>query len=127
MNEEEYVAAIAEDEDRYLAAVDLVGRSGANTYQLRWQDDVEPTIWLSVCTHNVNGEKVYDVGAGLNPLQATCRLVDQLVDGAICTHCHKPTGVVHHHEDEPAFAFICWYVYDPELKTFRRSCEGDAP
>jgi hypothetical protein len=47
-----------------------------------------------------------------------------LVDGAMCAHCGKPTGL----EptllvDMPFPEHICWYQYDPELKTFRRGCE----
>jgi uncharacterized protein YecA (UPF0149 family) len=26
----------------------------------------------------------------------------------------------------PADKLICWYVYDPETKKYRRGCEGDA-
>lgn len=58
--------------------------------------------------------------------KAVLRLLEQVVDGGRCTHCRRPTGVS---EDWtatlPLEETFCWYVFDPELETFRRSCEGD--
>jgi hypothetical protein len=68
----------------------------------------------------------YETAAAMDPLTACYRLAEQLFDGGTCTHCQRPTGITDDWEAKlPLSDRICWYVYDPENKTFRRSCEGD--
>jgi hypothetical protein len=67
----------------------------------------------------------------MHPTQALFALCDTLMDGGTCQHCGKPTGFVADTErqldEELGSPFVCWYRWDPELRTFRRKCEGAAP
>jgi len=66
----------------------------------------------------------WDAGAGPTPVLSVERLLDQLLDGVgQCKHCHRPTGVAHDLAEMPLADHVCWYQYDPELNTYRRSCE----
>lgn len=108
-----------------LAGVDLVARTGAKTFALRWSDDEQPVVWMALAEFERDGRHWHEVAAGLTPRTAVYRLCEALMDGAQCTHCHRPTGVADDFEGEmPVDSHICWYRYDPELRTFRRGCEG---
>jgi len=108
---------------RFQATLSLIGRTGADEFQIRYSDDDEPVVWMAVATYK---EKGSEVAAGLNPLTAVLRLAETLVDGGTCTHCKRPSGLdPNSFEKMPADDIICWYQFDPELKTFRRGCEGD--
>jgi hypothetical protein len=110
-------------DERIKAAVDLIGRTGAQGIQLRYSDDETPIIWFAVAIWE---DTKYETDAGSDPLEAVQRLCERLIDGGICTHCNRPTGLeLVHIDDMPLNEFICWYQYDPELKTYRRGCEGD--
>ena len=62
----------------------------------------------------------------MTPLRAVLRLLDLVIDGGSCTHCGRQTFVSDDFtQSMPLDRLVCWYVYDPEVKTFRRSCEGD--
>lgn len=119
---------------RFIAAIDMIGRTGARSTQIRWSDDEEPTVWFVVVEHLIGpdgrpapeGKQHFDVAAGITPLDAAMRLCDQLIDGGHCVHCNRPTGFSHDFERMPADHLICWYQWDPELSTFRRGCEGQA-
>jgi len=112
-----------EHERRLLAAVDLIGRTGAHGFQLRFSDDEEPIVWLAVAQYRDTA----DAAGALDPLRAVLRLAEQLIDGGRCTHCDRPTGLEPDTLDAmPLDAMVCWYQYDPELGTFRRGCEGDS-
>jgi hypothetical protein len=111
-------------DDRIKAAVDLIGRTGAQSIQIRFSDDEQPVVWFSVAIYP--GKNKYETAAGFDPLVSTLRLCEQLIDGGMCTHCKRPAGLEPNHiEDMPLDKLICWYQYDPELKKFRRGCEGD--
>lgn len=125
------------DDPRFTAALDLLRRTGAQSFQIRYQDDEQPVVWMAVVEHLVGpdrrpvpasegGAMVWEVDAGHTPLEAVLRLCARLVDGGYCVHCHRGTAFAETH-DETTFAdeLICWTQYDPELKTFRRACEGD--
>lgn len=136
------MSAVGEDipeeaKDRMMACIDLVGRTGAQDFQLRFSDDEKPVVWIAVAGFKRSGaarsgnpakraERLgYQVGAGITPDIAAFRLLEQLVDGGRCTHCQRPTGVDDDWAGEqPLDELVCWYVYDPELKKFRRGCEG---
>ena len=114
-------------EPKLLAAIDLLKRTGASGMQLRYSDDEEPVIWLTVAAYKRGDEERHEVDAALDPVTATLRLCERLVDGGTCTHCHRPTGLDPDTLDTmPLDELVCWYQYDPELETFRRGCEGDA-
>lgn len=118
------------------AALDLLRRTGALTLSIRYQDDDEPTVWLVVASYNVDdrGRPVrqssrarHEVDAAFDPLRAALRLCERVVDGGTCAHCGQPTGLDPDKLTPPPSlgGLICWWSYDPELRTFRRGCEGD--
>ena len=105
------------DEDKLKASIDFIGRTGADSVQVRYSDDEEPTVWFVVAQFDDRAE----VDAALTPLRAALRLCERLADGGKCAHCGRPCGL----EPDmlwtmPLNELICWYQYDPELKTFRR-------
>lgn len=110
-------------DERIKAGVDLIGRTGAKQFQIRYSDDEKPVIWFAVAIWE---DSKYETAAGADPLQAVMRLCERLIDGGICTHCNRPTALeTMHVEGLPWDQFLCWYQYDPKLKTFRRGCEGE--
>lgn len=108
------------DNDMVLACADLVRRTGASAFQIRYSDDEQPVVWMAVAEYP--GQK-REVAAGFTPVKAMFRLLEALVDGGQCKHCSRPTGVSEDFTTMPAGDLVCWYQYDPELKTFRRGCE----
>lgn len=58
------------------------------------------------------------------------RLCEQLIDGGTCAHCYQLTIFDENPSDGPFDDLLsmmgCVYAWDPELSTFRRSCEGAA-
>lgn len=121
---------------RFAALIHLLRRTGMVTFQIRYQDDEEPTVWLAVgewrCDEEGHptpaGEVAHhEAAAALSPWNALSRLADQMVDGATCTHCLRPSGVTDDwRASMPLANVVCWYVFDPELQVYRRSCEGSA-
>ncbi|MET0786572.1 MAG: hypothetical protein ABWY25_07700 [Paenisporosarcina sp.] len=110
------------DDPRFLATVELIQRTGIQRFQIRYHDDEEPLVWIAVAGYKGN----WEAGAGLNPLTAVWRLAEALIDGGQCQHCSRPAGITNDWTGEmPMSGMICWYIYDPELETYRRSCEGD--
>lgn len=111
----------AEIDPRLTAAVDLIGRTGAQGFQFRYSDDEQPIVWFAVALY---GDDRAEVDAALDPLRAVLRLAERIVDGGKCTHCGRPAGLDPDSIDRmPLDNVICWYQFDPELATFRRACE----
>ena len=120
---------------RFIAAVDLVRRTGAQEFQVRYQDDEQPVVWVAVARHrkldgvpvpaDAPGEDHWEAAGAIGPYLAVMRLAETLVDGGTCAHCARPAGVVDDPGPMPLADTVCWYQYDPEMKTFRRSCEGE--
>ena len=114
-----------QSKERLMALVELIGRTGAQAFQLRYSDDEQPVVWIAVAGYKRDPRNmVYEVGASTSPDRAAFRLAEALVDGGQCTHCKRPTGVDDSWDSMPLDQLVCWYQYDPELKTFRRGCEG---
>jgi hypothetical protein len=108
-------------QERMTAAFDLIHRTGAQSAGIRYQDDEPPTVWIALASYD--GDR-HEAAAALDPLRAVLRLCEQLVDGGVCTHCRRPSGLEPDSiETMPLNDLVCWYQYDPELKTFRRGCE----
>lgn len=102
-----------------LAATDMIGRTGAESFELRYSEKRNPVVWMAIGRWN----DTYEVGASISPIKATIRLLETVVDGGTCTTCGKPTGITEDLEAMPLGSHVCWYQYDPELKAFRRGCE----
>jgi len=113
---------------RFLPALDLLGRTGLSGFVLRYDEDDEggPLVWLAVGRWDTEAGTLYEVGSGFNPTQAVFRLCDEAISGGRCHHCNRMAGFA---EDidlvAPALLadYVCWQQWDPELATFRRSCE----
>jgi hypothetical protein len=115
------IGAVRHGKTLLIAAVDLIRRTGAEQVQIRYDDAEEPVVWFAVAVY-VQGR--FDAAAAPEPVGATLRLAEQLVDGGQCTHCGKPTGLEPSSlETMPLDELICWYQYDPETEKFRRGCE----
>ena len=123
------------DEGIFIAAIDLLGRTAAHSFVIRHcvcDENEGPTVWIAQAHWpDIPGvmPEHDDAAAGLSPWRAVYRLLEASLDGGHCRHCDRPTAV----DDKPADELlrgteelICWYRYDPELHTFRRSCEGQA-
>lgn len=107
---------------RLAAAVELIGRTGADQFQIWFcEEEKPPLVWIAAALY----EDTWECAASVNPLRALFRLCDQLIDGGECLHCKRPTGFVPDIEPTIMNEFVCWYQWDPELKTFRRGCAGD--
>lgn len=106
------------------AGVDLIGRTGASSTQVRFDDSEPPTVWLAVAAYVRDGRDIFEAAGAMHPTTAVLRLCEQLIDGAVCVHCERPTGFEPSSLDAmPLDALVCWYQWDPELKVFRRGCE----
>lgn len=107
---------------RMQAAIKMIGRTGAQEFQLRYSDDEKPIVWMAVARWG----KQHEVGASLNPVVACIRLLETVIDGGECAHCHRPSGISDDFSTTmPLDDLVCWYVFDPEMVTFRRGCEGE--
>jgi hypothetical protein len=106
---------------RFPAAVELLGRCGAEELQVRFCEEEKPTVWMALARWRGH----WEVGAALDPLRALFRLCDEVMDGGLCLHCGKPSAFSDGFEVLPDIMgdAVCWYAWDPELKTYRRGCE----
>lgn len=125
---------------RFVAGYDLLRRCGAKSIRLSYTDPEEgdPTVWtiaasVTVPVRYMNGRRSatenrqgYVLGVGLVPLDAVLDACENAVDGGECAHCKRPTIFAASVADALDFENVdlCTYGWDPELSTFRRSCEG---
>ena len=111
-----------EPSPRFTAALALVGRTGASSFQIRTSSGEDPEVWVAVAIY----ETAAEAAAALDPEQAVLRLAAQVIDGGLCAHCAKPTIFHADLQDqtrlEDALGF-CVYQFDPELAVYRRGCE----
>lgn len=121
------MATRPELDPRCLAGIQLIERTGAKSFQLRYSDEERPTVWIAVAVYRISSFlNAHKVGAGLTPDQAIRDLCDKAIDGGVCEHCSKMTSFAWEAiENIQDLMDVCVYEWDPELKTFRRSCEGD--
>ena len=107
---------------RFPAAVDMIGRTGAENVQIRYSDDETPMVWFVVASYP--GGR-WEVDAGDHPVTAILRLCERLIDGGTCAHCRKPSAFDPSRSFDGAFAdqHLCWQQWDPELGRCRRGCE----
>lgn len=122
-------------DERITAAVAMIGRTGAKTFKIAFSnEDEEPIVWNALALYEIDGSQYWQVAAAMTPDGAVLNLCEQLLDGGKCTHCGRITGFTADFDEMPETAVlredgdeqvlsVCWYQYDPELKTFRRGCE----
>ena len=110
---------------RMTAGIALLGRTGAKDVQIRYSDDEFPTVWFIVTRYERSRNNYYDTASAMDPTTAVMRMCERMIDGGQCNHCHLPTIFIPDSDDQLLKQMGCVYAWDPELKTFRRSCEGD--
>lgn len=125
------------DDPRFTAAVDLIGRTGATTFRIGYsdEDDGPPTVWYATAVWVSQAapggpDTRAEAAAAMDPLSAVLRLCEQVIDGGTCTHCGQRTIFDPDPPTDDVVSDIldkmgCRYAWDPELATFRRSCEGE--
>jgi hypothetical protein len=102
-----------------VAAVDLIGRTGAKEFRIQYcEEEAPPIIWMA----SAKWGNTWDTAASINPLIAVFRLLDQVIDGGTCQHCGRPTGFEESIDPMPLDALVCWYQWDPSTKKFQRGC-----
>lgn len=123
------------DDPKLVAAVDMLRRTGSAEVQIRWSDDEQPVVWFAVALYRMAGRRpqpdgpvnAWETAAGRTPTEALLRLCERTIDGGACAHCAKPAMFYADLDDNPTplDAAFCITSWDPELTTFRRSCEGE--
>jgi hypothetical protein len=109
-----------------MACIDMVGHTGAIATDIRYQDDQLPVVWMAVGQWNVEGHDVYQVGAAFTVENALCKLLEDVMDGGECTHCHRPVGF---DANQPLYAdmgdsgLVCWYFFNPDTKKIQGGCQ----
>ena len=123
------------------ALVELVGRTGSGEFQLRYQDEEQPVVWMAVAKYqnkkavpNLGGagkslreHHMAECAAALDPILAVYRLAERLVDGGSCVHCGKTTMLHDSWQSPPPESekeWFCHFVYDPELATYIQGCKA---
>jgi hypothetical protein len=108
---------------RFTAAVDMLGRTGMQTFRIGFSDpeEGEPVVWYAVGQWLRNSE----AAGAVDPLTAVLRLCELVIDGGECAHCHRPTIFALDMNTSLLDMVGCVYAFDPELATYRRGCEGD--
>jgi len=123
---------------RFVGGIDMLGRTGARDFRVGYTDpeEGEPVVWYAVARWQKGpdgrplakgGRAVHEAAGAMNPLDAVMRLCEQVIDGGMCAHCGLVTIFVTDTDTELLDQMGCVYAWDPELATFRRNCEGDAP
>jgi len=105
------------------ACADLLGRTGAKGFELRYSDgddEGDTVVWMVIADF---GGRMEAAGA-LRPDQAFFRLLELLVDGGNCQHCHRPTSILEPWAPPlPMGDMLCQYTYDQANHRFKRGCE----
>lgn len=108
-----------EDDPRYVAAVDLIGRTGASEFKVGYTDeDAPPVVWYAAAKWGPH----WQVAGALSPLSAMFRLLELVMDGGTCMHCKRPSGFEPSTDPMPLNQMVCWYQWDPSTKTYKRGC-----
>lgn len=125
---------LAVHDPRFIAAIDFLKRQGAREFQIRYDDEQQPIVWVAVAgyswidgrprsTGKING---HQTGSGMDPLSAMFNLLrNSLNFVGRCNHCDRNTMFDEWFGEQPLEDLYCWYQWDPELKVYRRGCEGD--
>lgn len=109
------------DDPRYIAAVDFIGRTGAEQFKIGYTDDDAPPVVWYACGLWKDPDH-WEVAGANNPLRAIFRLIEAVVDGGQCVHCKRPTGFEESAEPVILDNLVCWYQWDPSTKKYVRGC-----
>jgi hypothetical protein len=124
---------MAVEDPRYIGAIELIRRVGAREIQLRYDEEQHPIVWVCTAAFSIiNGKpsgrgkiNAHQASGGLDPLRAIFALCHICLDRqGVCLHCGRNTMFDENFSPQPLENFYCWYQWDPEMKTFRRGCEG---
>ena len=69
-----------------MAAVELLRRGGETEFQLRFSDEMDPTLWIAMVPL---AENYWEVAAALTAEEAVFLLCRNLFSASACTHCDK--------------------------------------
>lgn len=118
--------ALVAADDRLAAAVDMIRRTGATSCGFRYHPDEQPVAWIAVAEFAGGiAHDRWEAAAGHDPLEATLRLCEELIDGGMCANCGRPTGFEPLDlGGMPSAERFCWYQYDPGAKRYVRGCAG---
>lgn len=109
----------ADDGDRITAAVELIARTGARSFEVFYIDDPDleasETLWTAQVVHR--GSKVWETTT--DPIDSTEQLAAKIVTGGMCVHCHRQTAITD--ERCPPFGLICGYYR--QGNRYLRSCQ----
>lgn len=126
------------DDARFKAGVALLGRTGSVEFQIRYEDETEPVVWIAVAKWRLGPDNkprpqddpegvgdYYKCAAAFDPIQAVLNLCEVAIDGGECQHCKRPSAFEKSNEDLPDFAvnIFCVYSFNQERNEFVRSCE----
>lgn len=111
---------------KFIAGIDLLRRGGAQTVRIGWDDEEpETVVWFAVGTFKGGKE----AAGALDPVEAVMRLCERIIDGSLCIHCGSRAIFDPNPMDTDIDRLLndmgCVYAWDPELRVFRRGCEGD--
>lgn len=97
------MSALPEElEDRLIAAVELVGRSGARGFETGFLEDDVPIMeadWWASATYK--GAKI-TVEHKTSPIEAAEALAERLLTGSMCNHCKKLVAL----REDAGFAYF---------------------
>lgn len=110
---------------RLIAAMGVIGRTGATDIDIRYSDDTEPVVWLVVAHYEGDGRKAYQTAAALDPLTAILELCENLIDGGYCVDCNRPTAFDPSLDNTGVFDIdkLCWITWRYNDADFKRACE----
>lgn len=110
---------------RFLATVELLGRTGANEFEIQYDDDrnsqTAPILWWAGA--NWKGHRVFSEHFPY-PAQAAEDLLSRVVNGGLCTRCKRTTVVGVLIEGLCCFALQATDVDEPSSYRWVRSCQA---
>lgn len=125
---------LAVKDERFTAAIKFLERLGAREFQMRFDDEQRPIVWVAISGYSIiNGKpatrgkiNAHQTGCGMDPLTAMFNLMTNSLNfRGLCNHCGRNTMFDESFGEVPMADVYCWYQWDPELKLYRRGCEGD--
>lgn len=107
-----------DNDDIVKAAVELIGRAGADEFRFRVCEEDNPRICLAYARWG----ETWVAAGGMNPRTAVFRLAEEVIDGGTCVRCNRPAGFYGLIDEMPLSHAVCWYQYDPGARKFIRGC-----